>query len=163
MYRMAVPALAMLAFVGLPVGALLLFGLKEIALGILTWITMVTPLIVVVPLARRAFRRHALNERLLGRGERMWGRVLGVERGMARFKRRPGFRRRPHEGIFHAAKVTVEWAPASGALRQGECRGWYHPSELDALERGAPAPVIGLDGVPDVVVAQVAHPAKGPP
>jgi len=154
-YKMLLPAAASLALLGLPVGALLVFGLKEIGLGVLTWITMLAPVAVVTPLALRAFRRHRLREDLLRRGERAWGRVVSVERGMARYKRRPGFRRRPHEGIFHAALVTVDWMPAGGSTRRGLCQGWYHPSELDALERGAQAPVIGLDGVPEVVVAQI--------
>jgi hypothetical protein len=41
------------------------------------------------------------------------------------------------------------------ATRTGECRGWFRATELDALERAARAPVIALEGFPEVIVGPV--------
>lgn len=154
-------------YVGLP-GAVLAFVLgllASVVLGVhgelaaagLAAVASALPLAIVGPLALRSWRRYRRFEHTLQRGQRVWGQALAVERGLGRWRRRGGaFVAMRHEGTFVNGTVQVRFALPDGSLRDGTCKGWYRSAELEALLNGAPAPIIYVPGVDEVIVAAVA-------
>ncbi|HVJ17570.1 MAG TPA: hypothetical protein VM686_19235 [Polyangiaceae bacterium] len=108
-----------------------------------------TPLAVVGPLTFHFWRKHQRFLHILRNGHRVWGEALLAERGLG-YLRRSGIK---HSGRFVKGTVQVRVRQADGSFHVGTCKGWYRLAELEALARGAPAPVIYLPGVPDVIVA----------
>jgi hypothetical protein len=154
-WLLLLPSSIVVALMGIGSGSLL-FVLGETGAALLTIVSIVLPAPVLAWVSIRGLRRRKRLSTLLATGQRVWARVLEVERGMGRMKRRGGrFISMPHQGIFLSARVSVEWAPQRGAARVGECRGWFRAAELDALERAGQVPVIVLDGFPEVIVGPI--------
>jgi hypothetical protein len=87
--------------------ATLLFAIGESA-ALLTFVSSVLPAPFLAWVSLRGLKRRKLLSTLLAQGHRVWGRVLEVERGMARMKRRGGrFVSMPHQGIFLSARGTL--------------------------------------------------------
>jgi len=150
---LAVPG-AVLIFVCGVIGAVVLALAGQAGHGALALGVAAIPSLVMVPLAIHFWRKHQRFLNILKNGQRVFGEVLLAERGMGSWRRRGRLMRMDHEGVFVTGTVQVRVRLSDGSFHIGTCKGWYRPAELEALSAGAPAPVIYLPGVPQVIVAQ---------
>jgi len=153
-FATGIPGVVMALLIGM-FGAFVLAMRGELGYAGLAFAMALVPPSIVVPLLVHFRRKHQRFVNILKNGQRVWGEVLAVERGMGRWRRRGGtVLHMAHQGVFVTGTVQVRVRLADGAFHVGACKGWYRPAELEALGGGAPAPVIYLPGIPEVIVAR---------
>jgi hypothetical protein len=141
------------------VAAVVLTLAGQAGFAALTIAVTAVPAAILVPLSIHLWRKHQRFLHILKHGQRVWGEVLQADPGMGRWRRRArAFVQMAHQGVFVTGTVQVRIRLPDGSFHIGTCKGWYRPAELQALAAGAPAPVIYLPGVPELIVAASAPP-----